>query len=373
MLDTIGLRSPVLSEKDAKIIERECVSRQGIELKTGELVYSITTGSLQGSFDSRISIKVEREQWKADGGDMRKVPCPPQLYVEASVHKAMIGHNVFGGPSDFSNACHWLINLVSELIEVELPFTNFWEVRRVDVAEVYQLDSFEAVQEYMRGLAAAEYPRRQVAKYGFETVYAPGRSTTLKFYHKGPEYRKHDFKRVKGQLGDDLAGSLQLKANCILRVEVEIKVPKLEYDFGHVPKVIEMTDDYLNSVHDVDVRRMIREGADSMKQVREALTVKGRLVDVYGDRLGTSLLGTWYQLATLGEKSCKDGMSRPSFYRHRKLLTEAGCSWKSTDVVLKNFSLVPSDFSPIRSDARRLVEELPEVTEKLSHWNWKVS
>ena len=87
MLDTVKLISPYLPEADAECIERACVLRSAVQVSTGEVLYSLTTGSLEGSFDSRVSVRVEREEWqylpgtaKSRGTSVR-VPCAPYMTI----------------------------------------------------------------------------------------------------------------------------------------------------------------------------------------------------------------------------------------------------------------------------------------------------
>lgn len=366
-IDTVVLRSPFILEELAQKIEQECTLRQGIDLKTGDLIYCITTGNLQGSYDSNISISVKREIWvSGEDGKGSKVESSPYIQLECSIHKAMMGHNVFGGPFEFRSSVYWLLNLVESLIDTTFPPADLWEVWRVDVAEVYELPSFEAVQEYFKGLNTAEYPRRSVNRYGSSGIYAQGSTTALKFYHKGPEFQKHDRKRLIKHLETDQIFNLQQQAHKIIRVEVEIKSRKLEYDFGHKPLVAEITDEYLNNVHDHEVTRFLKEGAKEMKIVRDAHEVEKRLYSVYDSRIAGILLGTWFKLSTLGEEYVKKSVPKTSFYRQRNQLKDAGVSWLGTDVVLVRTSLIPADFSPVRSDQRRLVQQHQTVTEKLA-------
>jgi hypothetical protein len=56
---------------------------------------------------------------------------------------------------------------------------------------------------------------------------------------------------------------------------------------------------------------------------------------------------------TLGDEVTREQFPKASFYRHRKHLEEAGVSWRGTDVVVvANDSLLPVDFSPVRTDKR---------------------
>ena len=367
--DTIAIRSPFLTEEIASIIENECILRQGVDVKTGELLYQITTGSLEGSYDSRISIKVERSMWFKNLED--KVPfrktTPPYLYVEGSVHKAMVGHNVWGGPTDFIKSVKFFLKLIEELIQLKLPTYEKWEVRRVDVSEIYVMPSFEHCVEWFRGINNSVYARRSVDRYGLHGLYSRGSTTALKFYHKGVEFAKHDRKRLKRFLTNDKVDKLQEFANLIIRCECEIKTRKLIYDFGSAPLVGQVTDDYLNRVHDAEVKRLLNEGKQGYELVRGASEVKERLYSVYSNKLAGTLLGTWYAFSTLGESSMKSTLTKATFYRHRKLLKDVGIAWKGTDVVLRKnqFDLILQDFAPVRQDVRRYTNICPEVLEHL--------
>ncbi|WP_144675091.1 hypothetical protein [Desulfitobacterium sp. LBE] len=95
MIDTVVIESPPIGYAMEGFIENFCIKSQAIQLKTGELVYSFTNGSLDGSFDSRISIQVKRERWTIDHNlfvekgikTPKKVKCEPYIRVECSVHK----------------------------------------------------------------------------------------------------------------------------------------------------------------------------------------------------------------------------------------------------------------------------------------------
>lgn len=364
--DTIGIRSPFLDESQALAIEKECVKRQGIDLKTGEQVYSITTGSLQGSHDSRISVRVEREQWTSDGKSLRKTETAPYVYIEGSVHKAMMGHNCWGGPTEFNSSVDWMVGLVESLIEKKMPPAMEWFVRRADVAECYELDSYEACQEWFRGLNNAEYPRRQVQRYGLTGLYAPGVSTCIKFYHKGPEFWKHDRRRLKKFLKESQICEIQERANRIIRVEVEVKTKKIEYNYGKLPEIDFVDEDYFEKVHDEEVKRILREGEKSMEIVRSMSNVENRLYQVYDDKLAYVLMGSWYVLSMMGEKKLKERLKKTTFYRHIQLLKEAGVSWLGTDIKVEELNLVPNDFVPLRNDIRRVTEISPMVQKQLS-------
>jgi II/X family phage/plasmid replication protein len=122
-----------------------------------------------------------------------------------------------------------------------------------------------------------------------------------------------------------------------------------------------VTQAYLEGVHDREAARLLKEAAGTMETVRTHREVSRRLQSTYQGELGNRLFGTWLQLAALGEKEVKRDMAARTFYRQRKQLIDAGCSWAATDVIILKTSAVPQGFSPVRYDRRRLTEEAEQV------------
>jgi II/X family phage/plasmid replication protein len=376
MLDTVRLRSPHLSDRDAERIEQSCIRREAVEIGTGEVQYRLTSGSLSGSWDDRVSVRVLREEYvtlaKTERSKATVVmqPCAPYVIIEGSVHKALLGHNVHGGPVEPLLACCWFVDDVGARLGVSLPYAEDWQVQRVDWAEVFSLPSFEAVQEYLHGLSMAEFPRRKVYRYGAEGVFSPGRTTALKAYHKGPEFYAHDRKRLRDRLEPGELVELQERANRSLRFETSVKARKLAEDLGEKPLVVQIERDYLEGVHDREAARLLKEASTEMEAVRTHLEVSRRLEQTYSPELANRLFGTWLQLAALGEKVVKGKLTTRTFYRQRKQLVDAGCSWNAADVqVVSSSSAIPLGFSPVRSDPRRLTEEADLVKLKLQTYS----
>lgn len=371
MYDTVRLKSPQILPITAKLIERQCVMRQGIDLSTGEQLYELFNGDLLGSWDSRISIVPKYEDYVLDSkGTPRLSPCPPYLVLEASLHKVQLGHNVYGGPTDFQKACDELVKLVSCLLGIQLPSARRWTVQRIDVAQVFDLPK-SAVQDFFDGIHLLSFPRRQKGASKYKTaVHFAGKTTTVKMYHKGSEFMVHDKNRLKQffrllyQARDitdtripekvqKKLDALQRLADRRLRCEVGIHSAKLVYDFKKEPLVSDITDDYLNATYDKEIEKLLREGKQGMTTVRTTKTVLSRLQNEYGQAKGTRLYGFWTCLTTLGDEVTKNQYSRSVFYDNRKQLENAGVSWRNTDVyVVANDSLLPRDFAPVRTDSR---------------------
>ncbi len=374
MIDTLKLKSPPISEEMACQIERQLQTRSNVDNTTGEVLYEFTSRSLKGSFESSVSVNVAREDFvyfpptisnPSARGVTEKVACAPFLVIEGSVHKAMLGHNVFGGPVSVVGATSWFLDDTSARLECVFPHWSKWVVLRLDWAEAYSLVSFEAVAQYLHGLGIARYPRRNLVNYDGETVQFAGTTTTTKFYHKGPEFSKNGRAKLERTTNRAYASDVQEKANNLLRVEVTIKSKKLKAQHGEHPHPQDISLDWIRDLYDVEVGRVLKEGHVDMKRIRTTDEVERRLYEVYGPKLAAILFGTWLRLAAQGETAVRSKLPRPTYYRHRKKLADAGCACEGTDVYLREDSLIPANFRPVRSDSRRLTDESPLVKEAL--------
>lgn len=363
MIDTVRLQSPFLTEEDAAAVEAnlDVIMRVGIaDCKTK---WELTTGSLEGSWDNRISVKVERSSWVDDhqGKKLTKVPSAPYMIIEGSVHKALIGHNVWGGPNDVYACCRWLVDHIGALLGVSLPDGKDWLVRRIDWAEAFEVGRAGA-EEYISALAWASFPRRRVLRYGSECVMAPGDMTTVKVYHKGPEFRKHDLKSWR--VLDMSMGQYLLDAGMdILRAEVSIRARKL--DTLESCRVDDMNEEWLRGVWFHELQKLVDE-AEGLEVVRTAREVKARLYERYSDRLARTLYGTWLELAALGDSETRVSMSARTWYRQKAQLKNAGVSWRGSDVEVTHSS-IPQGFG-LLNDVRKLDVVSGDVTRALADY-----
>ncbi|MDD3483156.1 MAG: phage/plasmid replication protein, II/X family [Azovibrio restrictus] len=403
-VDTVKLRSPEIDEGTAAFLERQCILKQGVELATGEVLYEITTGSLDGSYDSRIMFKVCREDWITLGGKLQQVPCSPFVIVECSWHKFFHGQNVYGNPTDFQNLARTFVNLLGEIFLDGSDFpdrsrfhelfqaADKWQVRRVDWAEVFHL-SPAAQREFFRSFRDVHFPRRakKEAKYD-SALHYPGTFTTFRVYSKGPEFKLHGAAQLRkalvrrqqiqdGQTPGNNEGeiskkvvaglnrykyinrkidALQRLANWRLRFEVQVNADKLHYDFkGRYPLVSEINDEYLIGIYKEQIFKLFKEGKSEMETVRTYDQVKARLNNVHGKRSANNLLSFWIQLSNRGEEAVREEYSRSQFYDNRKKLVDAGISWHSTDVfIIPQDTALPRDFFPIQADPRRCIAKV---------------
>ena len=405
-LDTCKYRSPKINMDLASYLEQQCVQKSGVLLGTGEVLYEFTSGELLGSWDSRISFRILRQEWISNGKGIQQVPCDPYIEVEASLHKFFAGQNIYASPTDFQQTSFWFLKQIFARLGVDvsshtdkersarLPTFWDWSVCRIDWAEVYQLVP-AAINEFFRSISHCKFPRRsaKAAKYGTNAVYFPGSYTTVKLYHKGPEFKEHDRLRIKNALmliighqlddfkadhigdafmfeyrklhdrltvwRDKKLAALQRLADNRLRVEVEIHADKLQADFEllhnqkRLPKISEITDTYIKDIHDKEIFKLLREGKTDMETVRTYDKVKARLNSIYSTRTANSLFAFYTQMSLRGEEISKTQYSESQFYSNRKKLVEAAVSWHSTDMYLvPQHTALPDGFAPVRTDVR---------------------
>ena len=373
MIDTLALRSPYLEEKDAQALEFQLFTRLGIINKTLEVQYEITTGQIRGSYEHTVALCLKRDQFLAlppkeekQPALVTKIATPPYITVEGSVHKALLGHNCFGGPRDPEASCRWFVDHLRKATGVNLPDASEWTVTRIDWAECFDMGSPEACEDFIRSMAMASYPRRgEPSRFKNETVFWKGSHTTEKVYWKGPEYRRHDFKRLCEHLGAKQAIMIRDMAQRIVRAETTIRAKKLKADFLEAPKPGQLTEAYLETVWAKNFGRIIREGKEDMQTVRDTIDVARRLHHVYAPALANSLYAMWLQLATLPGTEVRKIHPKSSYYRKLQQLRNAGISWHDTDIIIEG-STVPRDFLMTLDDRRRIDAVAPEVHRQLA-------
>ena len=368
MYDTITIKSPFIDRHTVQKALNFCRISEGIDIFTGELLYSFTSGELEGSYDYRIRLKVDNTDWvKEDTLTPVRVETDWHLIVECSLHKLLMNHNCYGGPTDLKKSVKYLVKFLEDCLMCKLPSYELWELKRVDVAKIFVFNNKSICKKIFNNLKNAYYTRRKPILYN-TCVYFSGVTTTVKLYWKGPEFKKHDYKRLIKYINreidlnwnkenhDLIMHKLALlkmeydnileKAYRIIRFECEIKARKLKDVFNKEVVLIKDIDDkMLHEISDTELFKLMKEEGDSMDIVRRSDLVLERLHNLYGFNLGNSLYSTWAQLVQFGEERTKNTMSKPTFYRHKKQLIEAGCSWFCSTLKLQQFSIVPEDFS----------------------------
>lgn len=385
MYDTIVIKSPEIDPETVQKVMQFCRRYEGVDIFTGEILYRFTSGELEGSYDYRIRIKVDNTEWIKEEKIPRRVDTYWHIEVECSLHKLLLNHNCYGGPRDIKKSIAYLVRFLENVMFVELPNYEEWELKRIDVARIYHFNDKSICKKIVSNLRNSYYTRRKPRIYDTSVMFS-GSTTSVKIYWKGPEFEKHDYRRIKKYIlkevdlnwnkdnCDLLMHKLALmqmqfdkileKAYRIIRYECEIKTRKLKDEFK-TDKVLvkDLSDKRLHDIADNELNKLIKED-DNMNIVRRSDLVLERLHHIYGINQANALYSTWVKLVQFGEIQTKETMSRATYYRHKKMLVEAGVSWNCTLVNLKQFSIVPDDFS-FMNDRYVLDDVDPEVLKKL--------
>jgi len=380
MYDTIVLKSPYIYSQ--KLIERlfqYMRMTRGVNLYNGEILYEFTNGELQGSYDYRIRLNLKDYEWKNELGIPEKIKTDYYIEVECSVHKLMMNHNCYGGPNKIIESIKYIIMFLENCIDNSMPVWYEWEVKRIDIAYIYRFENDEEIRQYLFKLKNIYYSRRGI---GWPTTgtgfYINGSTTTVKGYMKYPEFIRNDYKRIKKyclKMRDIEIGSSReivynkvleeienIKENVkgIFRIEVEIHKRKIEEIFAC--NVKNLNDEMLNEIFEKELGKIFWDIGDEENMVNKSYDVVNRLNLVYGETLGRTLYGTWSMLATFGKKEVREKLSKSTYYRHLKLIAEAGCIWDITDLSNNNNSNVII-FRPCIKNADNKVDN--KVEEKL--------
>lgn len=416
MYDTVVLKSPEITEEARLKVLEFCKMYEGVDILTGEIIYEFTRGELDGSYDYRIRIQVDNREWVREIVQKQKVPVgtccgytgsmskfvpvmlqtPIQvdtyfhLKVECSLHKLMMNHNVFGGPVDAKKAITYLVKFIENAMCVSLPDALQWEVLQIDVSKIFKFNDKAICKKIVDNLKNGYYSRRKPQIYDTSVMFA-GSTTTCKFYWKGPEFKKHDYKRIQKYINrevdlvwrkvdnfDLIEGKLirlkrqfdELleKAMRIIRFECSIKSRKLKDLFQSTAVYVNMLDDRkLEGCMSEELRKIIKED-ENMDIVKRSDLVLERLLTLHGTMLGNILFSTWVKLVDFGEAQTRETMAASTFRRHKKILIESGVSWVFVaSNRLRNFSIVPDDFSFLSnkyvddSVAKEVIEKLEQV------------
>lgn len=358
MFDTIEVLSPELTELNVLDIKNKSILMQRIDAETGELLHQIITSKLQGSYDASLSIRV------VQGNKVR---------ISGSVHKYILGHNCWGGPNDIKECCRYLINLASKRLGVDLPSWDKWELMRADIAHVFNLSDKETVLDYFRMMRGCTYPRRKPLNFGLSGLYFPGKSTTLKFYAKGEEFKKHDKVRLKnlqnkGYFKDDNIELMQKLADCLLRVELEVRKRKMKYDKID-NRCINLKNEYFEQLYVIEVTKVLEEGKSYMEIVRTNKQVKERLYEYYTKREANTLFSFWSRIQVEGEDLVKKELSKATWYRNKKKLNDISISLQGIILINSNIPKLKesraNNFVPLPGEQYHISGEFIDVTEAL--------
>jgi II/X family phage/plasmid replication protein len=361
MIDTLWLQIPKQPERYISIIREKMKYFSCLDKDTGELIYEFSTGKVEGTHDSTLNIKINRDN---------------TIKLYGSVHKIIMGNNIAYGSDNILLLANVMKKLLQQKFGFKLPDVITWEVKQIDYTLTFDLKDDKFVAEYINSYKEVTYPRREnIQFYKDRSFYVPGTTTTIKLYNKYREFIRHDKNKLSKILSNEKINQLLNLSNGMLRIEVAVKSKKLKEVFPNTVyrktvekqyakakkiygigsqelesferdfrrNIVTLQDIKMNKIKKVwesEVFKLTRENRKDI--VNKSNLVIERLHDEYGNRSANSLYGFWILLSTKGEEHAKkiytgkDNKVTTTFYRNRKKLVNAGISWRETDVIIVN-------------------------------------
>lgn len=319
MIDTVKIYTEI-SKEVCNIIYDKSIVKLAVNNNTNEKLYEITNDHLQGSYDSRLSVRVgdgaKYRFCNKDGGYF--------IEIEGSYHKWVLGYNSHNGYCDLEFIIENLIRNVELIYSIELPPIDFWYLQRVDIAICFDIENNTYVRSYINSLSRCNYPRRNIKFYSDESLYMSGTTTTLKIYNKLLEFRKHDIKRFNNT--DFNIQEYLHNIDGFVRFECEIKKKKLiditNSDNSLVP-VNSVNYDDLRKVWSDEFMKLLKVIENELEIVKGREAVLKRLQTLYRPRLVNVLYNFYCSIQLNGIEDVKRFMSSTSFYRNLNYLKEA--------------------------------------------------
>lgn len=228
--------------------------------------------------------------------------------------------NVFGS-SDPVECATRMINFLSSVHSVQLPAVRAWKCSRIDVTHNYFLGDIASVKTALSHLRNAEGGRFQVRTCA-ESVYWSVKSTyrSGKAYSKG-EHMLHLAKRGKSFLD---AEKLKLTEG-LLRLELSLKRHFFSKQLGK--PWFRLTEDELNEQHEKYFGSLIGD-----VEVKAVGSIEKRCLKAAQDLglspgYGKSAFMSWSVIRNEGIAYFKDRSSKSTYYRHKRILQQAGLGW----------------------------------------------
>lgn len=356
MYDTINIKSPYLDEVTILQIERFCNKMCGIVIETQEKIYEFTRGELEGSSDYRIKIQIFDYIWVKNGVVPEKQKSLPYIVVECSLHKLFLGHNVIGGSCRIKKSIHYLVGLLQDIMNVNLPCHFDWIIERIDIAYIYDLGSNENILKLIYQMKNLKYPKRKVPVTYPTSIYFCGSVNTTKIYAKYQEFIKRDYKRIIKYYKNKIdllytrrdkdydmeimkcenkikwIDGIKERSKSIIRIEVEIKKRKILDLFGKEEITVIMLDDNILKLYYNEVVNKLFVGVEVVGMKVSSQSVLEKLRNNCSSVNARSIFCTWSNLALNGEHYTMGTMSKTTYYRHIQKLKELACYWVQTDI-----------------------------------------
>ncbi|MDD5721376.1 MAG: phage/plasmid replication protein [Candidatus Pacebacteria bacterium] len=220
MIDTIKFLIPIDNSEVFESIKNQLTRTRRENMKTNELKFEYFTEEIEvGSYERTVRIYLKQDS-------------PKGVFVEFSLPKQYYDNNVeMIHAYDIEYVLDNFKNDVCQFFQERIPPIEQWIIYRLDVCYNWTFESEQKCQSIMNFIQRIDFPKKK--KYVYDTsVMYKGSAYTIKFYLKGAEFKRHDYKDIfKKDM--DKADLLLNWAEKVLRFEVEFKKGYLSNLFPH--------------------------------------------------------------------------------------------------------------------------------------------
>lgn len=342
MIDTIKIYTEINKEIYDRI-KSVSIVKNSIDNGKKQLIYEVVNDHLEGSFDSRLSVRVD------SGVKYQFVDFGYCIEIEGSYHKIVNGYNSHNGYCDLQFVAENLIQMVELSYSIELPNIEEWFLQRCDVAICYDLKKQQNVKSYINSLSRCSYPRRNAKFFYDESLYLSGTTTTLKIYNKMLEFKKHDLKKFSNNKDFNLIEYLK-NIEGFIRFECEVKKKMLKnlYNDKHI-KIVNVKYEDLKKVWCEEFMKILQFIKNDLDIVRGRQAVYERLNQLYKPYRANQLYYFYCSIQLNGLKDIKMNTSSSTYYRNIKDLKQAKIDFSQSYKIeeMEMFSFNPFEYKEV--------------------------
>ena len=342
MIDTLKIYTEIDKETYNKIKSKSIV-KSSVNNNTKDILYEITNDHLEGSFDSRLSVRVDC------GAKYSFVEKGYYIEIEGSYHKLVLGYNSHNGYYDIEFVAENLIRIVELEYNLKLPDLENLYLQRCDIAITFDLEQHENVKSYINSLSRCSYPRRNAKFFYDESLYLSGTTTTLKVYNKLLEFKKHDLKKFVNTKFNLIDYIKEIEG--YVRFECEIKkkmLKKIFNDEKHI-KIINITYEDLKKVWSDEFMKVLQFIKNDLEIVRGRKAVYKRLNEMFKKSRANQLFNFYCSIQLNGLKDIKNNTSSSTYYRNISDLKKAKIDFSQSYKIEENkiFYFNPFEFKEV--------------------------